>query len=487
MLEFCADISSYLLNNSDSSVAIHCKAGKGRSGSMMCAYLIFSGIAQTSKEAMKIYAERRSYKKRGVTVPSQVRYLQHFETFLNLTYSRPFFKMIPHIFRMSSIDYSKKNLLHAVFSEKTNDLFKYGNVFHLKRLKIGPINKLINIDLTIFNFKKALLFSTKSKGKLSYRKMMEQEEVCINQKIFTVYYFTFEFLNNDFLEIQSDCEIRIEGGDIKFFIWANLFFISLEQILDFIKIKIDSQLNAKTFTRNQSKFSSSKEIKPVMRQDSGLMKEPSRRISFKKTQKESRKEKFNDSPFNFSSKSNQLSKLSSPASYRIDKPDREVTKFYLSSKKDGEDELEIILENRISQSGEGKQQSSYFQDSPIKPLNLARQIPNDYKKNTHYSTIFEESWGGSFSSAKSMKASQFYKSSNIYENLKNYLKEKISFNKDHVQSLDLKIIYSHLLSQYPDELNSEMLLNFTINSLGFDKYSGYRHHDLKLEIIYELI
>ena len=81
ILEFCVDIVLYLIKNPDGVAAIHCKAGKGRTGVMICCYLIFSGLCKNSEEAFNHYAEARTYNKKGVTIPSQIRYIQYFENF----------------------------------------------------------------------------------------------------------------------------------------------------------------------------------------------------------------------------------------------------------------------------------------------------------------------------------------------------------------------------------------------------------------------
>jgi phosphatidylinositol-3,4,5-trisphosphate 3-phosphatase/dual-specificity protein phosphatase PTEN len=53
-----------LIQNPESVAAIHCKAGKGRTGVMICCYLIFSGICKNTDEALMLYGNRRTYNKK---------------------------------------------------------------------------------------------------------------------------------------------------------------------------------------------------------------------------------------------------------------------------------------------------------------------------------------------------------------------------------------------------------------------------------------
>ena len=60
ILEFCIDIVLYLNRNPDGLCAIHCKAGKGRTGVMIVCYMIFTGICNNSQEALDIFAQKRT-------------------------------------------------------------------------------------------------------------------------------------------------------------------------------------------------------------------------------------------------------------------------------------------------------------------------------------------------------------------------------------------------------------------------------------------
>ena len=66
MLEFCIDVCIFLLKDDENVAAIHCKAGKGRTGTMICAYLLFTEVALNSVNAFEMYGTRRSKEKKGV-------------------------------------------------------------------------------------------------------------------------------------------------------------------------------------------------------------------------------------------------------------------------------------------------------------------------------------------------------------------------------------------------------------------------------------
>lgn len=58
-------------------VAIHCKAGKGRTGTVICSYLLYAGICNTPVDALLFFKKMRSNganpKGGSVDEPSQVR------------------------------------------------------------------------------------------------------------------------------------------------------------------------------------------------------------------------------------------------------------------------------------------------------------------------------------------------------------------------------------------------------------------------------
>ncbi|KAI9153386.1 hypothetical protein LWI28_010623 [Acer negundo] len=59
----------------------HYKAGKGRTGLMVCAYLVYSGMA--AEEALQLYAYKRTTNNEGVSIPSQRRYVGYWASILS--------------------------------------------------------------------------------------------------------------------------------------------------------------------------------------------------------------------------------------------------------------------------------------------------------------------------------------------------------------------------------------------------------------------
>ena len=43
LLIICNEINNFLMANDENVVAVNCTAGKGRTGTIICCYLIFSG------------------------------------------------------------------------------------------------------------------------------------------------------------------------------------------------------------------------------------------------------------------------------------------------------------------------------------------------------------------------------------------------------------------------------------------------------------
>ncbi|CAM6088650.1 unnamed protein product [Calypogeia fissa] len=87
---FCESVQQWLDEDPANVVVIHCRAGKGRTGLMVCAYLVYKGMG--TEEALQLYASQRTYNNEGVTIASQRRYVGYWSkvlTFPNGTEATP--------------------------------------------------------------------------------------------------------------------------------------------------------------------------------------------------------------------------------------------------------------------------------------------------------------------------------------------------------------------------------------------------------------
>ncbi|KAJ1660995.1 hypothetical protein IWQ61_000149 [Dispira simplex] len=82
---FCQDVHAWLEEDSYHVAVIHCKAGKGRTGTMICAYLLFSKEVPSMEDAMRVFGSLRTFNGQGVTIPSQKRYLDYYTQYLHNT------------------------------------------------------------------------------------------------------------------------------------------------------------------------------------------------------------------------------------------------------------------------------------------------------------------------------------------------------------------------------------------------------------------
>ena len=248
ILEFCIDICLYLINNPEGVAAVHCKAGKGRTGVMICSYLVFSGLCQSSEMAFRYYARVRTKNNTGVTIASQKRYIKYFETFLQANFYPPYMNLIPKIieshfsFLIDNNDNIKiNNILQSFQTEKS--YFISPNKFKLKGLKLGPLPKGKELKIKICNF-------VDSKFKLPKKTLNENK----NSDSDDIYY---EQTYDPPLIIHSDIKIKIKK-DINFFLWVNLWYSTWEMIKKLYDKKHSNDISSKSvknlnYIENKSK------------------------------------------------------------------------------------------------------------------------------------------------------------------------------------------------------------------------------------------
>lgn len=90
IVELCKIVDEWLNESADNIVAIHCKAGKGRTGTMIAAYLLWSKAFKVPQEALDFFGEKRTKDGKGVTIPSQTRFVEYFGRYLTQYIDSPF-------------------------------------------------------------------------------------------------------------------------------------------------------------------------------------------------------------------------------------------------------------------------------------------------------------------------------------------------------------------------------------------------------------
>ncbi|KAK7457270.1 hypothetical protein BaRGS_00039267 [Batillaria attramentaria] len=84
MLKFTQEVREWMEADSENIIAIHCKGGKGRTGTMICIWLIDCGIFDQAEECLEYFGDRRTDLTKGKTfqgveTPSQSRYVGYYE------------------------------------------------------------------------------------------------------------------------------------------------------------------------------------------------------------------------------------------------------------------------------------------------------------------------------------------------------------------------------------------------------------------------
>ncbi|CAD8131429.1 unnamed protein product [Paramecium pentaurelia] len=156
----CKHIDDFLSSKLSNVVAVHCINGIGRSGTAICCYLLYSGRFSNAEEALFYYDKQKHLNGGGITMPSQLRYVQYFEKILFQRNIHPPIKYLTSIVIHGIPDIQDKQckpFLEIYTYEKSCKTLKYTDKLEYKDQKKAKDLMLKDIELIRINIGKPFL------------------------------------------------------------------------------------------------------------------------------------------------------------------------------------------------------------------------------------------------------------------------------------------------------------------------------------------
>ena len=123
LLSIVSDIASYIKEDPNHVCAVHCRAGRGRTGLVCSCVLMALGVCSTTQEALEYFATKRSKKMKGSTSPPQIRYAYDFGYYMSVYgYDLPLKPIPDYSIGLKSIQFN--NFAPIVPMEGFNDVPK---------------------------------------------------------------------------------------------------------------------------------------------------------------------------------------------------------------------------------------------------------------------------------------------------------------------------------------------------------------------------
>lgn len=137
---FCEDVEIWLSKDKQNIAAIHCKAGKGRTGLMIAAYLLHTKLMANPRDALEFFGQQRTSNSKGVTIPSQRRYVEYYGELVKTNFHYEFvtlevksihFEPIPNYTSGVSLQFSIHDHEKKIHQSSTIEIKKGEKCFHI--------------------------------------------------------------------------------------------------------------------------------------------------------------------------------------------------------------------------------------------------------------------------------------------------------------------------------------------------------------------
>ena len=114
----------WLCHDIENIIIVNCKAGKGRTGTLICCYFIFCGRIHDPSQALRYYKNKRFTKGGGVTQPSQIRYVNYFADIFHRRVRSPMIYQLSSI-KTRTVPHISSNSIKPIFEIRSGDTLKY--------------------------------------------------------------------------------------------------------------------------------------------------------------------------------------------------------------------------------------------------------------------------------------------------------------------------------------------------------------------------
>ena len=223
---FCEDAKKFLDEDKENVVSIHCKAGKGRTGTFICCLLLYMNFFETADECLLYYGLMRVGTVKGVTVPSQIRYVHYFESILknNIPHPITFKKIVIRNVKMYTIPKVGKKKFTPLFSiENQGKVVKYSEINKKK-----DTYTITNFDLPFIEFPMNVGGQTVC-GDVRF--LFYQSQLLKTEKMFKFWFNTNFLPPNGLYEIKKE-QIDKACKDKKCKVYKENFKIEIDYIFN---------------------------------------------------------------------------------------------------------------------------------------------------------------------------------------------------------------------------------------------------------------